>query len=333
MLDYSLNLCIHFVLTFYILLYHFHSIPYSAANKNNHPECPTGQYCYGPQPTCQRVKPGKGTKWCGATFDDMASQCAKECPNGTDEECDAGEQCWADSPCADQEDEMVLKKDLGTKWCGLTFDDMASKCATECPLGTDEECGPGEKCWADSPCADILSEEDVQDDEDMAPGMYWCGSSYKNLVETCPKQCPGMTDDECGDGMTCFNMSEDETKCEEEGVGIKEPVDSANLWCGTSWNDVLENCAMACPEGSDEECSASGATGLSCYDLTGNDLICKVQGFGVKEKGDPDKVGDVAVHLFFLTVLFSQTFFNTLTTIIISLIHNLFLLDVLWILL
>ena len=59
-----------------------------------------------------------------------------------------------------------------------------------------------------------------------------------------------------------------------------------DLWCGSSWNDVLENCAKNCPEGSDEECGP----GLICYDLTGNDLICETAGVGVKEKGDPQTV-------------------------------------------
>lgn len=59
-------------------------------------------------------------------------------------------------------------------------------------------------------------------------GKLWCGKSYKDLVENCPKECPGATDEECGDGMICFNMAEEEQSCNETGVGIKEPVDSAS---------------------------------------------------------------------------------------------------------
>lgn len=64
-------------------------------------ECPNGQFCYGPLPLCTPVyKAGVSTKWCGSSFEDMASKCATECPNGTDEECPDGEICWGDSPCA-----------------------------------------------------------------------------------------------------------------------------------------------------------------------------------------------------------------------------------------
>jgi len=41
-----------------------------------------------------------GTRWCGATYGDMADKCATECPNGRDDECPDGEICWGDSPCA-----------------------------------------------------------------------------------------------------------------------------------------------------------------------------------------------------------------------------------------
>ena len=85
--------------------------------------------------------------------------------------------------------------------------------------------------------------------------------------------------------MKCFDMSDEVESCMEEGVGIKEPTDSDNLWCGQTWNDVLENCAKKCPEGTDEECGFHGV----CYDLTGNDLICKTEGYGVKAKADKSK--------------------------------------------
>jgi hypothetical protein len=91
---------------------------------------------------------------------------------------------------------------------------------------------------------------------------------------------------QCGEGMSCFNMSDEDIPCSEAGVGVKEPVDPANLWCGSSWNHVLENCSKNCVGGTDEECDY----GMTCYDLTGNDLICKEATVGVKEKGDPNTV-------------------------------------------
>ena len=89
--------------------------------------------------------------------------------------------------------------------------------------------------------------------------------------------------------MICFNMSEEEQSCNTTGVGIKDPVDSKMLWCGSSWNNVLEECRAGCPEGTDEECEMYGI-GMVCYDLTGNDLICEEPNVGVKEKGDPQTV-------------------------------------------
>lgn len=68
-------------------------------------------------------------------------------------------------------------------------------------------------------------------------GKLWCGKSYKDLVENCPKECPGATDEECGDGMICFNMAEEEQSCNETGVGIKEPVDPASEFL--AWSMLL----------------------------------------------------------------------------------------------
>jgi len=217
----------------------------------------------------------------GATYE---GACGIPCPSGQSTDCPSGEVCI--------EGLSNCNKDLkGTKWCGATFQDMADRCADECPYGTDEECPVGQTCWGDSPCPDkLLLAQQLQ--ENGGSGLLWCGRSYKQLVEECPKQCPGGTDDECGIDpetsmpMICYNMAEEEVKCAEEGVGIKNKTDSANLWCGQSWNHVLENCERSCPEGSDEECPA----GSVCFDLTGSDLICMTEGYGVKEKGDPDKM-------------------------------------------
>ena len=130
------------------------------------------------------------------------------------------------------------------KWCGKDMDDMVERCGTddakECKSGTDEDCDSGEKCFLSDAC---LRKEELAESE----GMLWCGRSYKHLVEHCPKQCPGGTNDECGQDengvdMTCFNMSEEEVSCAEEGVGIKDPVDPDMLWCGNDWIHLVENC-------------------------------------------------------------------------------------------
>ena len=48
-------------------------------------ECPDGLFCYGPSPNCVEThKAGVGSKWCGVSYNDMASKCLTECPGGTD---------------------------------------------------------------------------------------------------------------------------------------------------------------------------------------------------------------------------------------------------------
>lgn len=117
---------------------------------------------------------------------------------------------------------------------------MAAKCSQECPNGTDEECGAGEKCFNGSPC-----QFDTSDVPPTDPAMLWCGRSHMHLLENCPKRCEGGSDDECGmdeegNQMKCFNMQSEETPCATVGVGVKEPTDPANLWCGSNYIQLLE---------------------------------------------------------------------------------------------
>ena len=213
--------------------------------------------------------------WTDATYD---GDCGLPCPGGLNTECPTGQFCYGPIPDCNP----VYKVGVSDKWCGSTFEDMADKCAKECPGGTDDECDEGETCWGGSPCA--LKKSAIADLEALE-GKLWCGKNYKDLVENCPMECPGGSDDECDGDMICFDMSTEEMSCNETGVGIREPVDPLHLWCGATWNQVLEECPKACPEGSDEECGP----GMICYDLTGNDKICRTPGIGVKEKGDPQK--------------------------------------------
>jgi hypothetical protein len=62
-------------------------------------------------------------------------------------------------------------------------------------------------------------------DLEALEGKLWCGKNYKDLVENCPQECPGGSDDECDGDMICFDMSTEEMSCNETGVGIKDPVD------------------------------------------------------------------------------------------------------------
>ena len=94
------------------------------------------------------------------------------CASGQDSECPGNERCYQMTSC---DESVVLETPSPTpptnvdsssgggnpagdavvntdRWCGLNFDDMASKCAVSCPNGTDEECPGLEKCFADAPC-------------------------------------------------------------------------------------------------------------------------------------------------------------------------------------
>ncbi len=184
-----------------------------------------------------------------------------------------------------KEAEIESNRIKATRWCGKTFDDMSDRCHKACPEGTDEECDAGEKCFADSLCASEGTTADIEAKMAASVGKMWCGKSYKHLVENCSKECPNGSDDECEDGMSCFNMSEEEQSCSAAGVGIKEKTDPANLWCGKSWLDMLENCPKPCPEGTDEECG----DGMICYDMSNEAKVCEYMGYGVKERDDPNK--------------------------------------------
>ena len=93
-------------------------------------------------------------------------KCGYPCPSGDDNDCPTGQKCFMNfDSCVDQglevngwqnEDPTAMSAQ-GTavdtdRWCGLNFDDMASKCAVSCPNGTDDECPEGETCFADAPC-------------------------------------------------------------------------------------------------------------------------------------------------------------------------------------
>lgn len=281
-------------------------------------ECPEGQGCHvttecsaaalnytsrpTEMPTEQPTTPSPtddlnpGNYYCSDTWKDatFSGDCGLPCPGGSMLDCPPGQFCYGGmAGCT-----KTHKVGVSTSWCGETFEDASETCGRECPNGEDDECPGTEKCWGDSPCALL----DYAREALLAKkAMMWCGSSYRHLVEHCPKPCPSGSSDECGqdeDGkdMECFDMSEEEKACTTRGVGIVEPVDPDNLWCGSSWNNVLENCAKKCPGGTDEECSDPS---MVCYDLTGEAQICKTEGFGVKKKADPNKrfCGDSYNHM------------------------------------
>lgn len=115
------------------------------------------------------VNPGKyycSESYIGQFYTGSCGETA--CPSGQDSDCPGNERCYQMTSC---DESVVLETPSPTpptnvdsssgagdavvntdRWCGLNFDDMASKCAVSCPNGTDEECPGSERCFADAPC-------------------------------------------------------------------------------------------------------------------------------------------------------------------------------------
>ena len=116
-------------------------------------------------------------------------------------------------------------------------------------------------------CSPVVKEPgeaaDAETMADTAPDPYklWCGRSLRQAAEECRRRCPSGNDDECGTdaagrALRCFDMRHEEAQCMEEGVGVREPADPANLWCGSSYLQLAENCQKACPDGDDASCGS-----------------------------------------------------------------------------
>lgn len=217
------------------------------------------------------------SRWCGTTFDDMSNRCHKECPNGTDEECDGGEKCFADSQCATAgtttEIEAKMAAAIGKLWCGKTYRHLVENCSKECPNGTDDECGEGMVCFNMSEEETSCSDEGVGITEKIDPANMWCGETWLHMLENCPKACPDGSDEECGDGMSCYDMSNEEKKCLYVGYGVKEKDDPSKRFCGNDFAHMQENCPKKCPSGANDECPGD----MKCF----SNSECQVEGVGV----------------------------------------------------
>ena len=90
----------------------------------------------------------------------------------------------------------------------------------------------------------------VKEKSDVA--SLWCGVDYDGAMTGCARACPGETNEECPQGMSCFSGS----SCTEEG----EAVVREGYRCGKSWEEASEKCAEECQSKNDcksnEECFA-----------------------------------------------------------------------------
>ena len=71
-----------------------------------------------------------GASWCGAAY-----SCQNACPGGTNEECPAGQYCYADVPCSTTSaapPDVQPPPSTFNQYCGDTAEDAADQCWQPC---------------------------------------------------------------------------------------------------------------------------------------------------------------------------------------------------------
>ena len=186
--------------------------------------------------------------WCGTSWSNMLETCATRCT--TDEDCKmVNPQQWSPDGtcfmtpggpenCAEVGVPVKEAVPEGSRWCGLTWNDMLETCAAQCE--EDEDCANGGKCWeAPDTCQYIgVPVKEVSD-----PASLWCGVDFDDAMTSCHKPCPSESDDECDSGMSCFAGSD----CVEEGT----PVVREGYRCGLTWDDAALTCGKECQKTDD----------------------------------------------------------------------------------
>ncbi len=129
----------------------------------------------------------------------------------------------------------------------------------------------------------------------------FCGSSWGDASNNCDERqhCPGATDDECEtEGHICFGG----TSCDSKlGHGNKfkyanVPYDdiSNTRFCGSGWNDAIENCSLEthCPSGFSEECTG----GMSCYGGLSCNVKDMMEELDASEGGGENSANKIGKH-------------------------------------
>ena len=256
-----------------------------------------------PQPTPNTMS-NPTNNYCGYGWESAVAECFHACPSGKDEECPGGRTCHSWLNCQQATVDPAIYNVCGNNW-----DHAASTCSTRCFLGGDDTCPSGQSCFGgvtdceNNPNLPPLTAEDVglveksytqeeiallldeeiakgRDEEQMSnPNNWWCGSSWSNMLETCSKRC--QTDEECKvnswtEGY-CFKTTGGPENCSTPGVPVKEAQPAGSMWCGSSWNNMLETCDKQCT--SDEDCGS----GKTCWSAPNT---CQYIGVPVKETSE-----------------------------------------------
>jgi hypothetical protein len=194
--------------------------------------------------------------FCGASWAEASSSCEtrQNCPSGQNDECViAGEQCWAFTECdtrygdGEQFSDMhgvvagsnleatgvgaeasggyvdLSKPSNDPKdhyFCGKGYEDALSKCLTNCPSGSLNDCPDGEICFFNTPCdARMMTGAPQPPSPTVSPttpapvvyssklNKYYCGYDWNDAQERCEIWCPSGSDDDCPDDQLCFAFS------------------------------------------------------------------------------------------------------------------------------
>eukprot|EP00171_Calliarthron_tuberculosum_P010772 IDg10772t1 len=89
---------------------------------------------------------------------------------------------------------VLIAQADGTNYCGSTYED-SKRCHRACPEGKNNECGPGETCYANVLCS-------AGGGPSKTPANY-CGRNYADSKK-CGTACPRGMNSECPVGETCF---------------------------------------------------------------------------------------------------------------------------------
>lgn len=110
---------------------------------------------------------------------------------------------------------------------------------------------------------------------------YYCGITWPNAANACPKHCPSGEDSECrdalGEAFSCFYFTGCKAKIASGEItngdnvqGNQEGAEGGdgtnNNFCGTSWVAAMKDCGVPCPK--QTECTGPGE---KCFAATGCD--------------------------------------------------------------
>jgi len=105
-------------------------------------------------------------------------------------------------------------------FCGKGYEDALSKCLTNCPSGSLNDCPDGEICFFNTPCdARMMTGAPQPPSPTVSPttpapvvyssklNKYYCGYDWTDAQERCEIWCPSGSDDDCPSDQLCFAFS------------------------------------------------------------------------------------------------------------------------------